>query len=195
MSVQKEPNLLAKQGDIRGYATKLGAYFHIDTKEIMRKLIALAYKKQEKVIKWKLETGWTKDHVAADIESFEFIKSLMLHPLNDERMSGWKDENDPNCVMLQRLTYMKALVQDEDSYYDLIELVRLKWVHENWERYEQSANAAYNLVNFPNFYKHLLEHKEVMEEPLPDITDEPDYAEPDYIKLEEGIKNGLERKG
>ena len=190
----QQPNLLAQQGIFRGYASKLGAYFHIDTKEVTRKFIALAWKKYEPLIEWKIKNGWMKDHVKAEIECFEFLASLMMHPLNGKALSGWKDENDPNYIMIKRMVYIYAFVRDEDSYYDMIALVMDKWKHEHWERYERSAEAAFQLVNFPIFYESLLNHKAAMEEPLPDITDEPDETKIDYIAMEKRLTDGMEHK-
>ena len=184
--------LLAKNGEHQGYATKLGKYFHINMKELVRKMVAFGYKKHEKVIEYKKKNGWIKDHVAADLEGFEFVADLMTHPLNTQKqMSGWKDKNDPNYILLKRMFEMFALYRDEDSYYDMLFLVWMKWVHEHWDRYERSAEQAYQLVNFPNLYKDLL----AWNEPLPQDDEDIEEDDIDYIASEEAIKNGMERKG
>jgi len=184
------PKLLAENGKFQGYATKLGKYLHIDVKELTRKLISVGYKKYKPVIEYKEKNGWIKDHVKADLESFDFVAKLMMIPMNVESMVGWKDENDNNYKMLKQMMEIKAVIQDEDSFYDMIELVRLKWIHEHWDRYEASAEKAYQLANFPNFYADLM----ALYEPLP--QDEEDIPEDtiDYIKIEEAIVNGMERK-
>ena len=184
------PKLLAETGKFQGYATKLGKYLHIDVKELTRKLISVGYKKYKPVIEYKEKNGWIKDHVKADLESFDFVAKLMMIPMNVESMVGWKDENDNNYKMLKQMMEIKAVIQDEDSFYDMIELVRLKWIHEHWDRYEASAEKAYQLANFPNFYADLM----ALYEPLP--QDEEDIPEDtiDYIKIEEAIVNGMERK-
>lgn len=195
MPVDKQPNLLAQQGLFRGYATKLGAYFHIDTKEVTRKFIGLAWKKYEPLIEWKLKNGWVKDHCAAEIECFDAIARLMMHPLNKKAMSGWKDENDPNYIMTRRVVYIATFIRDEDSYWDMLFLAMDKWRHEHWDRYERSAEQAYQLVSFPVMYRKLLEHAEAMEEELPDITDEPDPQQIDYIKMEKRLTDGKDNEG
>jgi len=188
------PTLLAKAGNFRGYATKLGEHFHIDTKELVRKLISLGYKKFSPIVAYKEKNGWIKDHVKADLESFDFVAKIMLHPMNHEHMAGWKDKNDPNYIMLKQIMEIKAVVQDEDSFYDMIELVRLKWVHEHWDLYEQSAEKAYQIINFPNFYKDLIEHSK----PLPQLPkkEAPEEMEINYVEAEEELmRDGMERKG
>ena len=182
--------LLAKRGEHQSYATKLGAFFHIDFKSAARSLIGIAWKKFEPINDYKELNGWLKDHVKADVESFEFVVELMRYPLNKE-LNGWQ-EGDNNEKMLRRLIRMKAVVQDEDSFYDMVELVRMKWVHEHWDRYERSAEQAYQLISFPKFYESLINHYTAMKEPLPDITDEADEASIDYIALERRAKNAVE---
>jgi hypothetical protein len=189
------PDLLGKQGTNRGYATKLGSIFHINVKEAIRRAINMVYAaKFQKVVEYKEKNGWIKDHVKADIESFEFVADIMCHPLNHAKLSGWKDRTDTNYQMLRKGVVIKAAIQDEDSFYDMIELVRMKWVHDHWDRYERSAEQAYQIINFPNFYEKLIAHYEAMKEPLPDITDEADPEEIDYIKMEKRLTNGMDNK-
>lgn len=179
-------------GNVRGYANKLVASFHIDMKMAMRSLIGLAYKKFYPAIKASKIQGWKKDHVAADLESFEFIARMMKHPLNIPHMNGWRSEDDANYKMLKRLFEMKAVVQEHDSFYDMLILLHYKWVHDHWSRYERSAEEAYQMFNFPMQYEALISHLKAMEEPLPDITDEPDLPDENYLELWERAKNGME---
>lgn len=171
-------------GNVKGYANRLVASFHITAKTAMRSAIGLAYKKCWPAIKACKDSGWKKDHVAADLESFELIANIMKYPLNLEQMNGWKDENDANYKMLKRLFEIKALIQEKDSFYDMLILIHYKFVHENWHRYERSAEEAYQLFSFPKQYEALIAHYNAMKEPLPDITDEPDEENINYIELE-----------
>lgn len=188
------PKLLASPGDIKGYASKLGATFHIDNKSMMRSAIGLAHKRMWPAIKHTKEQNWVKDHVAAQMESFDFVAGLMRYPLNREHLNGWQD-GDANEKMLRRGMEMYCTVLAQDTFYDMLELVRLKWIHEHWDRFEDSAQKAYQLVSFPKFYENLINHYEAMSAPLPDITNEPDEADLDCVKLEESAKNGMEHKG
>lgn len=187
------PDVLTKSGPHRSYATKLAAYLNIDVKNVTRIFINQAYKHYQPVIEYKLKHGWVKDHVRADIEAFDFVESLMRHPLNQSpNMNGWPTADDPNNKMLRRLVLIHAAIRDEDSFYDILELVMDKWKHEHWDRYEKSAEWAYKLTGFPVLYANLLAHKEAIEEPLPDITDEPDDVKMDYIELEKRVKKHVE---
>lgn len=177
-----------------GYANKLIARFHVNMKTCMRSAIGLAHKKFWPAIKACKEDGWTKDHVKADLESFDLIAEIMKHPLNIPQMNGWKDEEDGNYKMIKRLFEMKAVVQEKDGFYDMLILLHYKFVHDNWHRYEASAEEAHRLFNFPKQYEALIAHYQAMKEPLPDITNEPDDVAVDKLVEQEMKANGLEYK-
>lgn len=175
-----------------GYANNLIARFHVNMKTCMRSAIGLAHKKFWPAIKACKEDGWTKDHVRADLESFELIAGMMKHPLNIPHMNGWRSEEDANYKMLKRLFEMKAVVQEKDGFYDMLILLHYKFVHDNWARYEKSAEEAHQLFNFPIQYEALIAHYQAMKEPLPDITDDPDEVALNDLIKKEMVDNGLE---
>ena len=179
------PKLLAAQLD-----SKLGKIMHNTGKNLMRAQIDIVHKHYEPVLKYKRETGWIKDHVAAEQEAWNWIEQLYDIPINS-KVGGWHgDPNGRNRKMFHNILDIVFTIQDEDSAYDIPMLLWLKWIHEHWDRFERSAEQAYQIMNFANLYKDLLE----LATPLPQ-DDGKDYQDPDYIKLDKGLKKSGEKNG
>lgn len=168
--------------------TKLGHIMHISGKQLMRKFISMAHKHYEPVIEYKHKTGWIKDHVNAQEEGWRWIESLYMQPINAEA-GGWTNsdgvlKDGVNKKMFNDVLELFWLMQDEDSAYDIPWLLYLKWVHEHWDRFEKSAQMAYNIMNFGNLYADLLEWSKPL--PLDDGTDD-DEDDIDYVGNEKKI--------
>lgn len=182
-------HLLAYEGkDYNQKGGFLGRIMHDSGKLMIRKLLKIVHGKYEPVIKYKHETGWIKDHVAAWEEAVDWVISLDEMPIN-KSMFNFTGPDDPNRLFFLRLKDLFCVMMDEDTHYDIRVLLVMKWVHEHWDRFERSAEQAYQLANFGNLYKDLLEFTKPL--PLDDGIDENDI---DYIAMERGaLGDGLER--
>ncbi len=173
--------------------TKLGKIMHGSGKLIMRKCIRMVHGHYKPVLEYKKENGWIKDHVAAQQEAWDFIVNLYRHPIN-KHAGGWPEGGDDgNKIMFEGALGVFWLMQDEDSAYDIPWLLYMKWIHEHWDRFEQSAEHAYQIMNFPNMYRDMIEWSK----PLP-LDDGKDFDDDiDYVAAEKkliGDKNGMGNK-
>lgn len=162
---------------------KLGVALHDHTKWVIRKGVDLAWMKYKPVHEYKQQHGYIKDHVAALDEGWAWVMSLYDLPLNTVKFAGFKGADDKNRQMLYRSGQMFFGITDEDSHWDVPILVMLKWVHEHWDRFERSAEQAYQLANFNNLYRDLLE----LSTPLPE-DDGIDDVEINYKAMEKKLK-------
>jgi len=166
--------------------TELGQIMHNSGKLLIRKAIKSIGKKYEPVVEYKKEHGWIKDHVAAMEEGWKKVEYLMLQPINHRAGIGWTGKEDKNAIMYNTLLPVFFTMVDEDSAYDWPLLIWLKWIHDHWDRFEESAEQAYQLLDFAVTYEHLMNWTE----PLP-LDDGTDIEEIDYVKREKEIMDGI----
>lgn len=169
----------------------IGVALHDHTKWMIRKGVDIAWMKYSKVHDYKQKNGWIKDHIAAMDEGWKWVMSLDDLPINIGNIGGFKGKDDKNRTMLYRAGQMFFGLNDEDSHWDMRVLLFLKWCHEHWDRFEASAEQAYQIMNFDYLYKDALE----LSAPLPE-DDGVDDETVDYIKMEKNLlrkgTNGME---
>ena len=165
---------------------------HRTGKTLLRGVIDSVHKHYEPVITYKKENGWYKDHVLAQVEAWKVIEALYDMPSNAIIGGGWNNnQDDRNRVMFRNVLDIFWLMQDEDSAYDIPWLIYLKWIHEHWDRFEKSAEQAYQMANFGNFYRDLIEYAK----PLDNIDDEDDKINDelvDFVALERNAEKIME---
>lgn len=177
------PHLLAQDGTNDNQRQgKLGTILHDNLKWMIRSFIAAGHKKALPVIEYKRENGWIKPHVAAMDENWQRILSLFKVPIN-KGIGGFSGPDDKNLRMFNQIGDIVHTIIDEDSHYDMIFLLQLKFIHENWHLFEESAEQAYQIANFHNTYRDILEYTK----PLP-LDDGKDDVQIDYVKMEEKLK-------
>lgn len=164
---------------------RLGRILHDFSKWMIRGAVDRVHNRMKDVIDYKKKNGWIKDHIAAMDEGWKWVQSLDEMPINGV-IGGFKGPGDLNRKLFGQLGEICFTHLDEDSFYDIHFLLWLKWVHEHWERFEQSAESAYQILNFGNLYKDLLSYTEPL--PVDDGSDENDEPETDYIALEKRLK-------
>ena len=166
---------------------------HDFSKWMIRGIVDKVQKKMEPVIIYKKENGWIKEHVAALEEGWNWVIELDEHPVNNKIGGFTGGPDDKNRKFFTNLRDIVLVHLDEDSHYDMRFLMMLKWVHEHWDRFEQSAETSYQIMNFHNLYAELLEGSKPL--PVDDGTDEYSPEKIDYIAMEKKLredKNGME---
>lgn len=161
---------------------KLGIILHDFSKWMIRGMTDKVHAKMKPVINYKRENGWLKDHIKAMEEGWKWVISLDELPLNHS-IGGFKGADDKNRKFFLQAGEIAFTHLDEDTFYDIHFLLWLKWIHEHWDRFEQSAEAAYQILNFENLYKDLLEWSK----PLPQDENEQDEKEINYIEMEKKL--------
>ena len=160
---------------------KLGKILHDFSKWMIRGFSTQLHKKMLPVIEYKKKNGWIKEHITAMDEGWKWVMSLDELPLN-KGIGGFKGADDKNRKFFSEIGDIAFTHLDEDTHYDIRMLLWLKWVHEHWGRFEQSAESAYQLLNFGELYKDLL----ALSEPLP-LDDGKDDFNEDYTALEKRL--------
>src|SRR3990167_4763779 len=185
--------LLAYDGaDYNQRGGKLGSICHDFSKWMMRKFVDKLHRKMLPVIEYKRKNGWVKDHTAAMEEGWKWVMSLDELQIN-RGIGGFKGEDDGNRRFFNELGDIAFTHLDEDTHYDMRMLLWFKWIHEHWDRFEQSAESAYQILNFGELYKDLLG----LSEPLP-LDDGEDDADVDYAALNKklgGVRKGEDPNG
>jgi hypothetical protein len=149
-----------------------GKIMHGTGKWMMRAAIMRIHKHYMPVIEKKRAEGWHKDHVKALDKYWMNIINIFDDPIN-AKIGGFRSKDDPNRQIFIALNDIFLCMMDEDTFYELPTLLYLKSIHENWSIFEQQAAQAYNLLDFGNIYREILEYNKELE----DITDEEDMID------------------